>query len=90
MARWGDQGVLLFGGYAHGGYSNALYLLDASRGIWSQPLVRCEQDSCPPLARLGATASAMHPRQGVLLFGGSAERRPTDALDVLTASGYAF
>ena len=73
------------GGGGGGSYSNAIYALDASKSAWSMPTVHIAPGSAPPLARLGATATALHERE-VVLFGGSHGGRPCACLDVLSSS----
>ena len=68
-----------------GSYSNAIYAFDAERATWAMPTVHIEGGCAPPLARIGASATAVHEHE-ILLYGGSHHGQPTAALDVLTAS----
>ena len=51
------------------GYSNALYALQPDKMVWTQPSVFCAEGSAAPVARLGATATALHAHAALLLFG---------------------
>ena len=51
------------------GYSNALYALQPDKMLWTQPSVFCAEGSAAPVARLGATATALHAHAALLLFG---------------------
>ena len=66
--------------------SRCRYALHIARGLWSQPTVRCDEGSAPPLSRLGLSATALHEAEA-LLFGGSHHGRPCDALDLLRVVG---
>jgi hypothetical protein len=68
-----------------GSYSNAIYAFDTERHAWSMPTVHLAAGGTPPLARLGASATALH-THAVMLFGGSHKGSPCACLDVLHAS----
>ena len=51
------------------GYSNALYALQPDKMLWTQPSVFCAEGSAAPVARLGASATALHAHAALLLFG---------------------
>ena len=73
------------GGGKSGEYSNAIYALDAERGTWTMPTVHIASGSAPPLARLGASATALHENE-MVIFGGSHRGVPCASLDWLTAT----
>ena len=86
VARLGVNGLVLFGGFAGGGYSNALYALQPDKMLWSQPSVFCAEGSAAPAARLGATATALHAHAALLLFGAQGGVA-LGVVDLLEASG---
>ena len=68
-----------------GSYSNAIYALHSDKGAWSMPTVHIAPGCAPPIARLGASATALDSLE-VVIFGGSHFGQPCASLDHLVAS----